>query len=153
MRCLFSLVGRAPAQQAGGRGFESHRRLLWKTAAHFAKTGTDLKNRSPAVCENILLCESGRLYDSIWVHSSMVRAADCRSAGPWFNSGCALLCRCTWGCALWRALLPQRAEAVMYHDYGVDLRCPLNIAVIVAGDMHVIDVGRLQNLTVSWCNG
>ena len=41
----------------------------------------------------------------------------------------------------------------MYHDYGVDLRCPLNLAVIVAGDMHVIDVDRLQNLTVSWCNG
>ena len=27
---------------------------------------------------------------SIWVHSSVVRAADCRSAGPWFKSGCAL---------------------------------------------------------------
>ena len=25
-----------------------------------------------------------------WVHSSVVRAADCRSAGPWFESGCAL---------------------------------------------------------------
>ena len=24
------------------------------------------------------------------VHSSVVRAADCRSAGPWFKSGCAL---------------------------------------------------------------
>ena len=33
-----------------------------------------------------------------WVHSSVVRAADCRSAGPWFKSGCALcttLCTCT----------------------------------------------------------
>ena len=27
---------------------------------------------------------------SMWVHSSVVRAADCRSAGPWFKSGCAL---------------------------------------------------------------
>ena len=27
-----------------------------------------------------------------WVHSSVVRAADCRSAGPWFKSGCALSC-------------------------------------------------------------
>ena len=27
----------------------------------------------------------------IWVHSLVVRAADCRSAGPWFKSGCALL--------------------------------------------------------------
>ena len=26
----------------------------------------------------------------IWVHSSVARAADCRSAGPWFKSGCAL---------------------------------------------------------------
>ena len=25
-----------------------------------------------------------------WVHSSVVRAADCRSAGPWLKSGCAL---------------------------------------------------------------
>ena len=28
---------------------------------------------------------------AMWVHSSVVRAADCRSAGPWFKSGCALL--------------------------------------------------------------
>ena len=28
--------------------------------------------------------------ECIWVHSSVVRAADCRSAGPWFKSGCAL---------------------------------------------------------------
>ena len=26
-----------------------------------------------------------------WVHSSVARAADCRSAGPWLKSGCALL--------------------------------------------------------------
>ena len=25
-----------------------------------------------------------------WVHSSVVRVADCRSAGPWLKSGCAL---------------------------------------------------------------
>ena len=25
-----------------------------------------------------------------WVHSSVARAADCRSAGPWLKSGCAL---------------------------------------------------------------
>ena len=28
------------------------------------------------------------------VHSSVVRVADCRSAGPWFKSGCALLADC-----------------------------------------------------------
>ena len=29
-------------------------------------------------------------YHATWVHSSVVRAADCRSAGPWLKSGCAL---------------------------------------------------------------
>ena len=35
-----------------------------------------------------------------WVHSSVARAAECRSAGPWFKSGCALqLCiLCTEDC-------------------------------------------------------
>ena len=33
-----------------------------------------------------------------WVHSSVVRAADCRSAGPWFKSGCALIFHL---CLLW----------------------------------------------------
>ena len=37
-----------------------------------------------------------RLSECIWVHSSVVRAADCRSAGPWFKSGCALKSFITW---------------------------------------------------------
>ena len=38
------------------------------------------------------VCCSGTVLEQ-WprVHSSVVRAADCRSAGPWFKSGCALL--------------------------------------------------------------
>ena len=45
------------------------------------------------------VCDSGQTYHkqmkwSTWVHSSMVRAADCRSAGSWFKSGCALLVLC-----------------------------------------------------------
>ena len=32
------------------------------------------------------------------VHSSVVRAADCRSAGPWFKSGCALFAGCVANC-------------------------------------------------------
>ena len=57
------------------------------------------------ICNNVSWNESGggwkrRLAARIekellqaaqWVHSSVVRAADCRSAGPWFKSGCALL--------------------------------------------------------------
>ena len=38
------------------------------------------------------------------VHSSVVRAADCRSAGPWFKSGCAL--------PVTRSLLGLRPKAV-----------------------------------------
>ena len=30
------------------------------------------------------------IIKSSWVHSSVARAADRRSAGPWFESGCAL---------------------------------------------------------------
>ena len=46
------------------------------------------------------------LRNGIRVHSSVVRAADCRSAGPWFKSGCALLPmpateNDTWGAAAW----------------------------------------------------
>ena len=33
---------------------------------------------------------SGRVIFIIRVHSSVARAADCRSAGPWLESGCAL---------------------------------------------------------------
>ena len=34
-------------------------------------------------------CNGGRgCKASMWAHSSVVRAADCRSAGPWFKSGC-----------------------------------------------------------------
>ena len=35
-------------------------------------------------------CQSQILRQAQRVHSSVVRAADCRSAGPWFKSGCAL---------------------------------------------------------------
>ena len=35
----------------------------------------------------------------IWVHSSVVRAADCRSAGPWLKSGCALFARIVFVCS------------------------------------------------------
>ena len=31
-----------------------------------------------------------------WVNSSVVRAADCRSAGPWLKSGLALYRVCGW---------------------------------------------------------
>ena len=34
----------------------------------------------------------------------MVRAADCRSAGPWFKSGCALLFACCFCSALFAAI-------------------------------------------------
>ena len=36
------------------------------------------------------LCMISPVPSIVWVHSSVVRAADCRSAGPWLKSGCAL---------------------------------------------------------------
>ena len=37
------------------------------------------------------LANKSTWYVFTWVHSSVARAADCRSAGPWFKSGCALM--------------------------------------------------------------
>ena len=51
------------------------------------------------------------------VHSSVVRAADCRSAGPWFKSGCALLRAAK---AQWRAL-PR--PAVTKQDVAARIPC------------------------------
>jgi hypothetical protein len=47
------------------------------------------------------------IYMAMWVHSSVVRAADCRSAGPWFKSGCALLLASN--CGTWSIHRHQRA--------------------------------------------
>ena len=63
----------------------------------------------------------GSTHRRAWVHSSVVsvvRAADCRSAGPWFKSGCALsvddvgrrMARAIRG-APWRALLLRLRDA------------------------------------------
>ena len=43
------------------------------------------------VCMCALAVASRFMMDYRWVHSSVVRAANCRSAGSWFKSGCALL--------------------------------------------------------------
>ena len=50
-------------------------------------------SKRTGICTNSRKCERTAIESCpvIWVHSSVVRAADCRSAGPWFKSGCALL--------------------------------------------------------------
>ena len=48
------------------------------------------------------LCKDRRLVIRRWVNSSVVRAADCRSAGPWLKSGLALYATCAGGHALRR---------------------------------------------------
>ena len=62
--------------------------------------GSQMKSQAKAECDHdgtddrttgTPSCE-GAATRQAWVHSSVVRAADCRSAGPWFKSGCALLC-------------------------------------------------------------
>ena len=43
-----------------------------------------------------LLEFSNKINACNWVHSSVVRATNCRSAGPWFKSGCALFNTRPW---------------------------------------------------------
>ena len=61
------------------------------------KAWADCRHRLPMVkpMPVVLKAEEPRCTNAItWVHSSVVRAADCRSAGPWFESGCALHREC-----------------------------------------------------------
>ena len=58
------------------------------------KAWADCRHRLPMVkpMTSVLKAHGPRCTKAItWVHSSVVRAADCRSAGPWFKSGCALV--------------------------------------------------------------
>ena len=50
-------------------------------------------SKRTGICTNSRKCGKTAIesWPVIWVHSSVVRAADCRSAGPWFKSGCALV--------------------------------------------------------------
>ena len=48
--------------------------------------------RHPTGLEPCHLFGYAGITRSAWVYCSVVRAADCRSAGPWFKSGCALFC-------------------------------------------------------------
>merc|ERR1712242_341011 len=60
------------------------------------KAWADCRHRLPMVkpMPVVLKAEQPRCTHAItWVHSSVVRAADCRSAGPWFESGCAIKAR------------------------------------------------------------
>ena len=61
-----------------------------------------------------------------WVHSSVVRAAGCRSAGPWLKSGCALICyelgtstAVTKACNTW-STSPENVE----HERNICRRIP-----------------------------
>ena len=40
--------------------------------------------------QDAMMLSGIRFVDDHWVHSSVARAADCRSAGPWLKSECAL---------------------------------------------------------------
>ena len=67
--------------------------VLWR--AHIHMPGELRSDGAERICAG---CVRGRVTSPAemrpqnpWVHSSVARAADCRSAGPWFKSGCALL--------------------------------------------------------------
>ena len=59
---------------------------------------------------------------SIWVHSSVVRAADCRSAGPWFKSGCALFCARLFQSSTSKLILSSTSELLLPLQVYLD-RC------------------------------
>ena len=60
-----------------------------------------------------VLCYTMVIKTELWtrVHSPVVGAADCRSAGPWFKSGCALA-RKVKSCNMARSLM-----AFFLHDF------------------------------------
>ena len=62
--------------------------------ARNGKTGWDIlwmQNRSPSHQKFVISFVISPVASIVWVHSSVVRAADRRSAGPWLKSGCALI--------------------------------------------------------------
>ena len=70
----------------------------WRTSARPGRPG------------RACLCDSGAGgLSNKRVHSSVVRAADCRSAGPWFKSGCALFL-VMLVLLLWGAVAPTRKK-------------------------------------------
>ena len=65
--------------------------------ARNGKTGWDIlwmQNRSASHQKFVILLVISLVASIVWVHSSVVRAADRRSAGPWLKSGCALVEAC-----------------------------------------------------------
>ena len=60
-----------------------------KDSREASKSGAETYSKVTCLCDETRY-EAVRVTEQITtgtVHSSMVRAADCRSAGPWFNSG------------------------------------------------------------------
>jgi hypothetical protein len=65
--------------------------LRWATQGENANTASStLASRRHASDNHAGACRRA--------HSSLVRAAGCRSAGPWFKSGCALPSLCSASC-------------------------------------------------------
>ena len=84
---LFSLVGRAPAQQAGGHGFESHRRLIHAAFALEALSDTQrravwqpLTGLAHELLGCVLLQSGVAQWLACWAHNPKVRGSKPRSA-------------------------------------------------------------------------
>ena len=82
-------------------------RFLSLADSHRATSDTQLAPKPNIIFALIL--------DSIRVHSSAVVAADCRSAGPWFDSRCALNL-CSIAALWWLPRLPVRTAHLTHNN-------------------------------------
>ena len=75
-------------------GVASFSAVAWQPstvgAFYFEPLAPELSTFKESCGGQCALKESWQQPQHARVHSSVVRAADCRSAGPWFKSGCAL---------------------------------------------------------------
>ena len=81
------------------------------------------------------------------VHSSVVRAADCRSADPWFESGCALLIASCWSSYVARCFCVCHGVSTRSLAQGVE-HIQLHTAkeCQVASFNHVLMMGLLYDI-------
>ena len=93
----------------------------------------------------------------IWprVHSSVVREADCRSAGPWFKSGCALfmcsICSNCVVCATTLAKIWPRAHSLVVR--AADYLCVQYVSIVSSvSDVHnVFNVSNVFKCVCIMC--
>ena len=94
------------------------------------------------------------------VHSSVVRAADCRSAGPWFKSGCALISRAcikyavfsNWGGSQYQqvSFLPSPSSSVVAIHLFIFPGTQSTPPILLETRLHISFQNGFGGGTVEW---